>query len=161
MNEVDYRAILHNAVVKLSQTLSKRNELEAEAAKLKQFIHATLNMVSDDERASFLSQLNEIYKANDAKINSLAEAIRRVLQASPEKWFTVAQMRDRISASGFDLSNYTASPLASISTTLKRMHPKEVMTTEIEGVTAYRWITRFPRKAHAPKRNRAMSLSNL
>jgi len=39
----------------------------------------------------------------------------------------------------FDFSGYRSNPLASISTALRRFKPSDVETTEIAGVTAYRW----------------------
>jgi hypothetical protein len=45
-----------------------------------------------------------------------------------------------LEAGGFDFSSYKSSPLASISTTLKRFKPEDVETAEIDGVAAYRWI---------------------
>jgi hypothetical protein len=70
----------------------------------------------------------------------LTEAIRSVLKKNYRQWLTVTQVRDRLESAGFDFSSYKSSPLASISTTLKRFKAEDVETAEIDGVAAYRWI---------------------
>jgi len=148
MNDVDYKSIVNDAVLKLGLAVQRRDQAEIEITKLRQLISATVNMLPEQERAAFDRQIDEVLKADKAKSSSLVQAIRAMLQAtSRNKWLTVSQMRNCLVTSGFDFSDYQSEPLASVSTTMKRMKPEEVETTSIEGVTAYRWkgVGRFPR----------------
>jgi hypothetical protein len=138
MNDTDYKAILDDAFSKLGFALQRRDAAEVEIAKQKQFILATMNMLSDEERQSFRERLTEINLRNDVRSAGLTEAIRKILEGSGRKWRTVAEVRTLLMESGFDFSEYTANPLASISTTLRRMTPNEVEMTTVEGVMAYR-----------------------
>ncbi|HTZ75415.1 MAG TPA: hypothetical protein VMB47_15945 [Candidatus Aquilonibacter sp.] len=161
MIDMDYEAVLHNTLEKLSNARRAVETLEVEAAKLRQFFFATLNMLPEEKRANYVALLNAATADRDAQNVSLKEAIVGVLRAAQPKYLTVAQVRDRLNDVKFDFNSYASNPLASISTTLKRMQGKEATVADIDGVTAYRWIERFPRTAHAPKRNRAISLKNL
>ena len=138
MNATDYKAILDDAFIKLGLAVQQRDAAEVEIAKQKQFILATMNMVSDEERQSFRERLLEINRQNDARSAGLTGAIRKILEESVRKWRTVAEVCRLLKNSGFDFTSYTANPLASISTTLRRMTPNEVEMTTVEGVTAYR-----------------------
>jgi hypothetical protein len=149
MPDLDYRAILNDAFTKLGLAIQQRDAAEIEIAKQKQFIVATLNMISDEERQHFRGRLEEACRQDDARTAGLTDAIRRVLETSGRKWRTVAEVRSLLIASGFDFSGYASNPLASISTTLRRMPPDEVETTKIETVTAYRLKARRSRMAEA------------
>ncbi len=139
MKTEDYRAVLISAIERLAELGNQRAEIELELAKLQQFIAATLNMLPDDQKEEFSTAVNKALKMTEVKTAGLTEAIRKVLQGENGNWFTVAQVRDRLISSAFDFSDYTANPLASISTTLKRMKPSEVESSLIAGVTVYRW----------------------
>jgi hypothetical protein len=149
MTDTDYKAILDDAFIKLGLALQRRDEAEIEIAKQRQFILATMNMVSDEERQSFRERLIEIIQRSDTRSAGLTEAIRKILQAPGRKWMTVTEVRTHLVNSGFDFSGYTANPLASISTTLRRMAPNEAETTTVQGVTAYRWKVKPARMAEA------------
>ena len=139
MKDTDYKTILDRALTELGFAIQRRDAAEVEISKQRQFIAATLNMLSDDERKHFRERLIEAFQQNETRFTGLTDAIRKILQTGERKWRTVAEVRTLLSNSGFDFSSYTANPLASISTTLKRMAPNEVETTTIETVTAYRW----------------------
>jgi len=139
MNDVDYKAILDDAFIRLGLAIQRRDAAEVEIAKQRQFIVATLNMLSDVEKRQFSQRLQTVTQQEDARSAGLTEAIRKALQASGRKWMTVAQVRNYLMNSGFDFTGYTANPLASISTTLRRLVPDEAETTTVETVAAYRW----------------------
>ncbi len=138
MTDRDYLTALNTAMRRFAELCKQQDEIEVELQKLRQFIHATENMLSDDDRAEHFTKISEAMTRAERKDVGLTEAIRRILQNSYE-WLTVAQVRDSLILSSFDFSQYRANPLASISTTLKRMKPEEVENIEIEGTTAYRW----------------------
>ena len=89
-------------------------------------------MLPDEERAFFIAKLHEIDSDEETRSIGLKEAISRVLSANPLKAITATQVRDRLLESSFDFSNYTANPLASVSTTLKRMVGREATAIAVE-----------------------------
>jgi hypothetical protein len=152
MSGTDYKTILDDAFTKLGFALIQRGNIETEIVKLKQFIHATLNMLSDEDAGKFKKRMEELLRQEEGNSSSLVAAIRQLLQGAPvNKWLTASEVRDRLIGKGFDFSSYTSEPLASVSTTLKRIKPEEVETTLVGGVTAYRWkgVRRFSRLAEA------------
>ena len=97
-------------------------------------------MLPDADRETFIKAFDSLAEGLKAKEASLKDAALKILHdAGPEQWLTTAQVRDRLVASGFDFSFYMSNPLASVSTTLRRMKPEEVDTAETEGVAAYRF----------------------
>jgi len=142
MNEQDYTNALRDAFTKVMTLSTEREQIDIQLAKLKQYIFATINMLPDEKRDEWLQAFEDTGRAVESMTASLTEAIKRVLQDSPKQWLTVAQVRDRLKSRGFDFSLYASNPLSSVSTTLRRMKPREVETTEIEGVTSYRWNVR-------------------
>jgi hypothetical protein len=137
MDLSEYRSVLGKALQELNAISDQRESLDVEMSKLRQFIFATVNMLPDDERATFFAAISEGAKENLTAQDTLADAIRETLYDSLSIWFTVAQLRDKLKDSGFDFQRYT-NPLASVSTTARRLVPADVEMTEIDGVTAYR-----------------------
>ena len=153
----NYKTILDNAFNELGRKSAQRKDLEIECAKLRQFILATMNMLPDEEREAFHAKLLEFWQEEDIKTASLTDAIRVVLRENPKQWYSASQMRDRLMRGGFNFSEYSSNPLASVATTLKRMKPEDgVETAVVEGVAAYRWKRRPI--AHSPVRTRGMRL---
>jgi hypothetical protein len=135
MAPIDYSAILMQAFEEYAGLLQERQNLDLELAKKRQFIKATLNMLSDEQRECF----NSIFEDIGGELG-LTDAIRKALQTEPKKSFTASDVRDKLKQSGFDFSSYKANPLASIHAVLKRLKPDEVEATEIDGVAAWRWV---------------------
>lgn len=158
MTSGDYKAIVTDAVRRLGRLSDQYAEIEIEIGKLRQFIRATIHLLPDADRKRFLRWFNETKLTGDpnAKKSGLTENIREILEIDPKKWFTVTQMRNALEASGFDFANYTSNPLASISATLKRMHPKEIEAdfTQTGVAIAYRWKpnTKFAKLRRAKRR---------
>jgi hypothetical protein len=138
MNDTDYKAVLNDTLRKMVAVREETERLDMEAAKLRQFFFATLNMLPEGERESYMEIFRQAAEGLNVREGSLKDAIIAILREATPKYLTVADVRDRLNKSGFDFSHYTANPLASVSTTLKRMKPEEVESTSIEGVTAYR-----------------------
>ncbi len=146
MNETDYNAAITETLAKLGAISKQIEGLEIEAAKLRQFFAATLNMLPDDQRADYLSAFRDIAATAAARETSLKKAIHHALLDAYPKYLTATTVRDRLHASGFDFTDYASNPLASVSTTLRRFKPQEVESTQIEGVTAYRMAEEQMRK---------------
>jgi hypothetical protein len=136
---IDYKAVLNDTMVKMVASRREIERLEIEATKLRQFFMATVNMLPDDEKQKFMTDMRDATEGVKIRDASLKDAIYNVLvQASP-KFLTATDVRDRLHLSEFDFSEYTSNELASISTTLRRFKPEEVETTSIAGVAAFRW----------------------
>ena len=138
---MDYEAIVYEAISKLGEIDHKLESLQAERAKIHQFIAATIPMLPR-EKAMVLGVAlkNELQKR--AQADNLTEATYRVLQEFAGEYRTVAAIRDQLIRNGFDFSEYTSNPLASVSTTIKRIAEKDdkVDTGLVEGgsTTVYR-----------------------
>jgi hypothetical protein len=139
MNDQDYEKALGNTISQLADLARQRDDIEIRIGKLKQLFHATLNMLPDEKRKQFDEAFETVGKLLESNNGSLTEAIRRILQAAPTSWLTAADVRDCLVKSGFNFAFYASNPLSSVSTTLRRLKPEEMMTSQIEGVTAYRW----------------------
>src|SRR5258708_2929522 len=138
MDDAHYLTLIHDAFAKLEKLQRDRESIEAEVMKLEQLIAATANMLPDDTKSAamqWMANLRELSRLRDV---GLTDAIRRVLRQRAGDWLTTTNVRDRLVSLGFDFTAYSTNPLASISTTLRRM--KEVETTTVDGgVAAYRW----------------------
>jgi hypothetical protein len=132
----DYVQLVKASVLKLGELTRQRDELEAQIAKLNQFISATLNMLPDEERERLQVKIDFI----DARNLGLTDAVRKVLQHAPRHaWVAGTEIRKTLIEAGFDFSEYTSNPLASIYAVAKRFKPQEVETDVIDGVRAFRW----------------------
>lgn len=138
MVKSDYRAVLEKAFDRAGKIYSQIEELQIEATKIRQFIMATINMLPDAERDAFLSMLEMLKEDDRTSEASLKDACLRVLRESYPRWLSATRVRDGLISSGFDFSRYTSNPLASVSTTLRRIKREEVQTADVEGVAAYR-----------------------
>jgi hypothetical protein len=138
MDTTNYLAAAIDALNKFEELQRKRDAIEAEALKLEQLVLATANMLPDEQKDLLLRRMEIIQALTQLREGGLTDAIRAILQTAPD-WLTVTNVRDRLVSAGFDFSSYSTNPLASISTTLRRMKPEEVENTAVDGVAAYRW----------------------
>lgn len=134
MIDTDYNAILKRAFEEYGKLLADRENLDLQITKQFQFIRATINMLADEERDEYEKAIAKL--ALDSI--GLTEAIRRILQASPSRWHTATDVRDKLVTTGFDFATYKANPLASVHSVLKRLKPMEFESTTIDGVMAWR-----------------------
>ncbi len=141
--DTDYKKLIDESFEKFMALFEQREGIDAELMKLRQFIYATINMLPDEERQAYNERLDNL--ANNS--GGLTDAIKDILKyaVTGGRFVTVSQIRDYLQKLGFDFSGYSSNPLASVNTVIKRMKPNDVETTTIDGVTAYRWIHRFPR----------------
>jgi hypothetical protein len=140
MNETNYPEILQNAFKKLEGLHHQREALNVEIFKMEQFISATASLVPDEMRVAAKERLAIIQELFRIREVGLTDAIRSILKKFAGQSFTVADIRDRLCSFGFDFTGYASNPLASVSTTLRRMKPEEVETIYTDdGPVAYRW----------------------
>jgi hypothetical protein len=132
----DYKEILAKEFAEFGQLILRRQQVEFEIAQKHQFIRAALNMLPDEDRATFEAKLSQL--AGESL--GLTDAIRKALQSNPKKAHTATDVRNTLKEMKFDFSRYTSNELASIHSVLKRLKPEEVETTDIDGVMAWRWV---------------------
>jgi len=134
--------MLYEKFNELGEKIQAREALDLEIAKLHQFVRATLRMLPEKEQDEFEQRIDDL----DIRSVGLTDAIKRTLQAAPEDaWISGPALRQRLIEAGFDFSQYTSNPLASIYSVAKRFKPTEVKSDMIEGVRSFRWVG--PRKA--------------
>jgi hypothetical protein len=154
MDDVNYYALITDAFAKMEHLRGQRESLDAEIVKLEQFISATANFLPDQQRDLVMRTVQNLQDLQRVRDSSLTESVRVVLAAAKD-WLTTTQVRERLLALGFDFSLYTTNPLASISTTLRRMKPEEVESkSNADGVTVFRWKedTKMAAKVEAMRR---------
>jgi hypothetical protein len=135
MASIDYNELLDQAFKEYGELVRERREIDWKVAQKEQFIIATINMLPDDKKNSWL----DLYDKLSGEPVTLSDAIRSVLQASPKKSHTATEVRDALRKLKFDFSQYTTNPLSSVHAALKRLKPEEAEVTKTEGVMAWRW----------------------
>src|SRR5262249_25937743 len=138
---MDFEKVLVDSLAKWKALHQQIDELHLEDVKLTQFISATINMLPEAKKAQFKELLQAELARRTVQADSLNEAVKVALVRRAGQWLTVADVRDEVIAAGFDFSDYASNPLASISTTLRRLVDKNahIESTVSGGVTAYRW----------------------
>lgn len=139
MTSTDYKKVLAQAFDRILALSSKRLEIDAEIARHYEFMMATVNMLPEADQKEFWNRFRKDHMALVAKTESLTDAVREVLCENNMRWLTCTDVRDALRERGFDFSSYRTNPLASISTTLKRLDPQDAKTTTAGGVTVYRF----------------------
>lgn len=170
-----YKAALEEAVKELANAVSerKRLELEREALdrKIKELRDGVVGVGSlcGMDRSSIIDQYPELFSHLTDPDMGLTEAIRRVLKSREdlvghlgrrpnESFLTPIQIREQLQSINYDLSNHQ-NILASLHTILKRLTDQQkVVTTTIDGKTAYRWKVLNPQdRQREAKRKRGKS----
>lgn len=142
MADNDYKTILLQAMDEWIELESKRQEIELELEQKLQFIRATFNMLSEEDKPVFA----ELVSSFSLQPGGITLAVRRILQDNAGEWFTATLMRDKLAETGFDFSNYKANPLASVHAVLKRCKPEETESVKMDGVMAWRWRADIPKR---------------
>jgi len=149
----EYANIFTEHLTKLKTLLSEQQRINSEIKSVKEMMKASFNMMPDDERQKFSAIVKQAVNTLVTQERGLTEAIRVLLESNRRRWFSAVNVRDKLIESGFDFSNYTSNPLASVHTVLKRMKREEVKTRELlPGNKEYRWIkpSSVPQFEYAP-----------
>ncbi|HEY0701159.1 MAG TPA: hypothetical protein VGD60_00180 [Candidatus Acidoferrales bacterium] len=144
----DYKAQLDAIFERVAEIIREKSDLDAEASRLTQLMHATANMLPAKERNEVVDKWTAMFQTQLTREGSLSDAVRKVFASTNfRERLTVAQVRDRLIASGYDFTAYLSNPLASVSATLGRLKDKgELLSDAVEGVAVYRRkVTRYPR----------------
>ena len=137
----DYQKIMMSTANRVRKIEKQLEELEMEKAKLIQFFRATINLLPEETQKAWNDFIISAAQTVDIGRASLAGNVRYALISAGGEWLTVAEVRDSMMRRGFDFSGYVSNPLASVSTTLKRLCEKDdlIESRDFEGTTAYRW----------------------
>ncbi len=131
---IDYMEMLGTLSEQFNELRHKRTQIEVDLTKLGQLIKATVNMLPLDVRKEIEPTIDGMLE--DEKLG-LSDAVKIALK-SQATWKTPVEIRDFLNEIGFDFSQYTANPLTSIATTLKRMVPDDAEVKTEDGQIAYR-----------------------
>ncbi len=142
----DLEKVLQSRVALLRSLALQRENLEAEMAKLRHFIAAAIELLPEDKQANFEINMAGLRMADSVRAANLSKAVSDIVQTYTGFFgntVTVAQVRDWLTLRGFDFTEYRSNPLATISTTLKRLSDGSDSQIEAgvneEGVAVYRW----------------------
>ena len=128
-----YRQAALDGIAEIAKLTERKKAIESDISKILQIVAANIAMFPDSERRTLMEKLESAKGPSGLK-----EAVYSVL--SPTKYMSVAEIRDAVINSGFDLSSQV-NPLASVSTTLRRFESTEkplVEAKQEEGKTVYK-----------------------
>jgi hypothetical protein len=116
---IDYFKMFSDLVERCNERTRQRDEADVEIAKIKQLIIATFPLIPEDKQRLFQAEID----AMDEQSAGLLDAIKLVFSTHKGEWLTTSKVHEHLLGNGFDFRHYRANPMASITTTLKRMVP--------------------------------------
>jgi hypothetical protein len=131
---IDYYKMFGDLIMRCSDLVQQRDQLEMELAKLRQLIIATFPLLPESKQKLYQSEIDAMDKESGL---GLLEAIKLVFSMHKGDWLTVSKVRDYLEEMGFDFRHYRTNPLASIGTTLKRMVPTTLESRDSGSGTLY------------------------
>ncbi|HEY6251905.1 MAG TPA: hypothetical protein VI685_18250 [Candidatus Angelobacter sp.] len=132
---IDYYELFASLILRCTNLTLQRDQLDLELSKLRQLIVATYPLLPEDKQRLFQTEVEAMDEENGL---GLMEAVKLVFSAHKGQWLTVSTVRDYLEGIGFDFRSYRANPLASIATTLKRLVPSVLETTNTGSGAVYR-----------------------
>lgn len=138
----EYRAAVIRAFEEMQELLRKREYIDTEIGKKRQYIRAAIMQLPVEEQSQFDVQYEMLTKNLRGLTEAVREALRiaRLVSNRQRGFVTATQVRDYVMDSGFDFSDYKSNPLASIHTVLmRRLKPEEMEKEVINGVMHFRW----------------------
>jgi hypothetical protein len=128
---IDYKSWYRNAAAELARLRTQKTELDRAVADCDQQIAAltrTMNAIAPLAGEESLS--------SDAPPAGFTDSIRNILSAASDP-LSAAEVRDRLSALGFDMNSYS-NPLATIHTVLRRLvDAREAEAKDAGGVRRF------------------------
>ncbi len=114
---IDYWKMFADLMERRAKLIRQRDEAEIELAKMKQLIVSIFSMLPEEQQKPNQQAIDDM----EAESAGLQDAIKLVFSTNPGVWLALSDVRERLIDTGFDFRRYKANPLASISTTLKRV----------------------------------------
>jgi len=128
-----YRKQIRHALAELLEWGKRKREAEQRMAKLRTLITANANMLPDQEREQLIGQ------AVESSASGITDSIRSVFRLAYPKGLTPVQVRDKLSAIGFDLTSQS-NPMASIHSVIRRLlSGHEIEPFGDASFGGYRW----------------------
>jgi hypothetical protein len=160
-DQMDYVAAVNRTLKNLLEARAVIDQTRATEVGLILLTKSLLRMVPEDQREELEKRANEILRKSSLERPTLIQAIRAALFSHLGEWMSTTDVRDSLIESGFDFSGYVSNPLASISTTLKRLALNEpgFERTIIKGVAGYRAKKERPKAAVIQAINKAVERS--
>src|ERR1700722_7907406 len=154
MTVINYSQLLKNALNESTELSSERARIDARLLKLQQFIYAAINLLPEEERSMYQAEVATLA----SQFGNLTDSIREILKLATQRetFFTAAEVRDQLKSAGFDFSEYTSNPLASVNTILRRFRGDEVEVSKRAGVTVYKGASRSSEKEAEKASRRAI-----
>jgi len=158
MTVINYSQLLKNALNESTELSSERARIDARLLKLQQFIYAAINLLPEEERSMYQAEVATLA----SQFGNLTDSIREILKLATQRetFFTAAEVRDQLKSAGFDFSEYTSNPLASVNTILRRFRGDEVEVSKRAGVTVYKGASRSSEKEAEKASRRAIRLED-
>src|SRR5260370_37945516 len=113
MNTPNYLDIVDHIMNRMSEIMRQRTDLDVESARLVQLLHATINMLPDNEKGPIIQKWHDVFEGQLKQEMGLSDSIRKILHDAPREWMTVKSVRARLLSFGFDFSACMSHPLAS------------------------------------------------
>lgn len=154
---MDYVKLVTDTLQEIRRMREEYLRIGEELYKRIQFVGATMPLLPEEEQERLQREYRAEMETRHATEEGLTQAIRRVLRASPHEFFTVAEVRDKLQATGFDFSRYKSNPLAAISTTLNRMAERDknhMWRDQLDGVATYAIFENASSKKRGKKKKR-------
>ncbi len=123
-------------VQEYSDLMGRQQEIDVDLAKLLPVINASYHALSLTEQAKVENAISKVRWKN--KEEGLKWSVLMALSARLDEWLTPPEVRSYLETVGYAFGKGGAHGLASITTTLKRMTPKQVEVGVVNGQTAYR-----------------------
>lgn len=131
---IDYMKMFGELLSRRGQLTQQRDAIDVELVKIRQLILAIFPLLPEEKQKSYQETMQNI----EAESSGLQNAIKLVFSEHKGEWLTTSHVRDYLTEMGFDFREYKANPLASIATTLKRMAPSYLQSTDSGSGTLYR-----------------------
>jgi hypothetical protein len=117
----DYDKLVRETLGRIQQIHDEREGMETELVQLEHLVLAASKFVGPLCFQVVKNRLDNLRDRDSIRKVGLSEAVEIVLRNANDP-ITVSEIRDRLMKGGFDFSEYMSNPLASISTTLKRLY---------------------------------------
>ena len=128
----EYADIFDREIEKYRKLVSERSRIQAQVAGIRDFLKAALVLMPEPERAQCAAKLESMTAQDESRNLNLTAAIQALLESHPDTWYKPTTVRDRLMEAGFNFSEYTSNPLASVHTVLKRF-PSTLVKTQKHG----------------------------
>lgn len=140
MNEIDYLKHFEQLLGEIKRLRDERDALNFTLLRLTSLVKVTASMFPEAGRDVREATEGFIKRLNKESVG-LTEAVHMVLRNSPGEKFTPPMIRKELERNNFPFADYRSNPLASINSTLKRLHAygSLMLFPGSKGKPIYQW----------------------